>query len=299
MTAPFRYRHLAYVALDVSDLAASISFYRDRVGLLLDREEDGVACLRCSAMPQNLVLRQGPEPGLARVAFELESGGDLDRAFDYLAAEGFAPVWLDPADCRALRFGRGLRFREPGCGLTFEFHVDPDAPATAFTPTLTDIARLGHVVLNVADFDAVHATLVDRLNFRVSDHVPGRISFLRVFPNRYHHSFAILKGAADGYNHVNFMVTDIDDIGRAMNRMKQADVPIVFGPGRHLPSGSIFLYFLDPDGMTAEYSFGMEEFDEDGARPPRVLDPTPDVLDTWGSIPDPRFAKGGRILSGE
>jgi 2,3-dihydroxy-p-cumate/2,3-dihydroxybenzoate 3,4-dioxygenase len=82
-----------------------------------------------------------------------------------------------------------------------------------------------------------------------------------------------------------------------MNRMKKADVPIVFGPGRHLPSGSIFLYFLDPDGMTAEYSFGMEEFEPEGAREPRVLDPTAEVLDTWGSVPDPRFGQQGAILS--
>src|SRR3546814_20766507 len=77
------------------------------------------------------------------------------------------------------------------------------------------------------------------------------------------------------------MVSDIDDVGRAINRMKKAEVPIVFGPGRHEPSGSIFLYFLDPDGMTAEYSFGMEEFDEVGAREPRELEAKPEVLDTW------------------
>lgn len=296
MTAPFRYRRLAYVALDVSDLDQSIHFYRDLVGLRLDREIDGCVHLRCSDLPQNLILARGDTPGLARVAFELESRGDLDRAFDYLGAEGFSPVWVDSEEAAALKVSAALRFREPGCGLLLEFHIDPEL-AGPFSPSHTDIARLGHVVLNVADFDAVHASLVGKLNFLVSDHVPGKVAFLRAFPNRYHHSLAILKGPVDNYNHTNFMVSDIDDVGRAMNRMKAADVPIVFGPGRHLPSGSIFLYFLDPDGMTAEYSFGMEEFEEEGARAPRVLDPVPEVLDTWGSIPDPRFGKHGAILA--
>src|SRR3546814_17696081 len=49
--------------------------------------------------------------------------------------------------------------------------------------------------------------------------------------------------------------------------------------------------------MTAEYSFGMEEFDEVGAREPRELEAKPEVLDTWGSVPDPRFGKGGAILT--
>jgi 2,3-dihydroxy-p-cumate/2,3-dihydroxybenzoate 3,4-dioxygenase len=297
MTVPFRYRRLSYVALDVSDVARSAAFYRDLVGLTVDREHGGATFLRCSELPQNLVLEHGAVPGLSRVAFELESRADLDRAFQYLVAEGFVPEWVRPDETEALRLGAALRFREPGCGLLLEFHVDPAPASRPFEANHTDIARLGHVVLNVADFDAVNASLTGKLGFVTSDHVPGKVGFLRAYPNKYHHSFAILKGPADGFNHVNFMVRDIDDVGKAINRMKKADVPIVFGPGRHLPSGSIFLYFLDPDGMTAEYSFGMEEFAETGAREPRELDPTPEVLDTWGSIPDPRFGKQGAILT--
>ena len=295
MTAPFRYRRLAYIALDVADLDRSLAFYRDLVGLTLDRRDASTAYLRCSDLPQNIVLRKGDSIGLARAAFELESRADLDRAFTYLEAEGFAPAWVSAAQTAELKVAAALRFHEPGCGLTFEFHVDPETRDN-FEADHTAIARLGHVVLNVADFDAVQASLVGKLNFLISDHVPGKVAFLRAFPNRYHHSFAILKGTSDGYNHVNFMVSDIDDVGRAINRMKKADVPIVFGPGRHLPSDSIFLYFLDPDGMTAEYSFGMEEFDEVGARAPRELEAVPEVLDTWGSVPDPRFGKHGAIL---
>lgn len=295
MPAPFRYHRLAYVALDVTDIARSTTFYRDLVGLTVDREQSGTTYLSCSELPQNLVLQQGEQAGLQRVAFELESRDDLDRAFDYLAQEGFAPEWASAEVAADLRVGAALRFREPACGLLFELHVEPGAPSVAYEPNHTDIARLGHVVLNVADFDAVHASLA-KLNFVVSDHVPGKVEFLRAFPNRYHHSMAVLKGATDGYNHVNFMVSDIDDVGRALNRMKKADVPIVFGPGRHVPSGSIFLYFLDPDGMTAEYSFGMEEFEEHDARQPRDLDPTPETLDSWGSVPDPRFGQHGAIL---
>lgn len=296
MTAPFRYRRLSYVALDVADIDRSLAFYRDLVGLTVDRRQGDSIHLRCSELPQNLIIRRGNTPGLARVSFELESRADLDSAFAYLEAEGFAPTWLDAEEAAELQLGAALRFREPGCGLHFEFHADP-ALRGAFEAGHTAIARLGHLVLNVADFAAVQASLVGKLNFLISDHVPGKIAFLRAFPNRYHHSFAILTGPADGYNHVNFMVSDIDDVGRAINRMKAADVPIVFGPGRHEPSGSIFLYFLDPDGMTTEYSFGMEEFAEEGAREPRALEAKPEVLDTWGSIPDPRFGKGGAILA--
>src|SRR3546814_9639571 len=66
-----------------------------------------------------------------------------------------------------------------------------------FAASHTAIARLGHVVLNVADFATVESSLVGKLNFLISDHVPGKIAFLRAFPNRYHHSFAILTGRSE------------------------------------------------------------------------------------------------------
>jgi 2,3-dihydroxy-p-cumate/2,3-dihydroxybenzoate 3,4-dioxygenase len=91
------------------------------------------------------------------------------------------------------------------------------------------------------------------------------------------------------------MVSDIDDVGRAWHRMTKAGVKIAFGIGRHPPSGSVFLYFYDPDGMTVEYSFGMEEFPEAGAREPRMLEPVPESLDTWGAVPDAAFGRVGVI----
>ena len=94
------------------------------------------------------------------------------------------------------------------------------------------------------------------------------------------------------------MVTDIDDIGCAATRLREAGVPIVFGPGRHLPSTSIFLYFLDPDGLTIEFSFGMEQIDEHAGREPRMLELHPRTMDIWGSAPDPRFGRDGVIVTG-
>jgi len=96
-------------------------------------------------------------------------------------------------------------------------------------------------------------------------------------------------------HHVNFMVTEIDDIGRALHRFRAQGAPIVHGPGKHPTSGSVFLYFLDPDGITLEYSFGMEEFLETGAREPRTLPAAPESIDSWGAVRDPRMGSVGEI----
>lgn len=297
MTHPIRYSRLGYCRLHVTDLAKSVAFYRDLMGLMLAREEGQTAWLRCSDKPYDLVLEQGRAAGLSGVGFELETAAGLEHAFARIADLGYAPEWNDAARNAAQQVASGFRFRNPDTGLELDFYAGQAVADTAYQPTVTKIERLGHVVLNCKSYADAHRFWVDDLGFAISDHVPGKIAFLRAWPNPLHHSFALLEGAEDGLNHFNFMVTDIDDVGTAMNRLKKADVPIVFGPGRHLPSTSIFIYFLDPDGITTEYSFGMEEIPEDAPRAPRDLEPKPEVLDTWGSIPDPRFGKGGVIVN--
>lgn len=295
MSAPFRYRKLGYAALTVTELARSVVFYRDLLGLDLVEQSVDTACLRCSRDHHNLVLVQGSVPGLKRVGFELENDAELEKAFVHFEARGLAPQRLGKAEAQALRQGTTFRVREPHSGLQFEFYGSTTVLARAYVPTVAKIARMGHVVIGSADFAGTYAALTNDFGFEVSDFVEDRFSFLRCFPNPYHHSFAVGAAAESHLHHINFMVTDIDDVGRAFHRMNKAGVKIAFGIGRHPPSGSVFLYFYDPDGMTVEYSFGMEEFPELGAREPRRLEPVPESLDTWGAVPDALFGKVGRI----
>ena len=119
---------------------------------------------------------------------------------------------------------------------------------------------------------------------------------MRCHPSPYHHGVALIKAAAPQLHHVNFMVSEVDDIGRAIARFAKNGVRVVYGPGRHPPSGSVFLYFLEPDGLTLEYSFGMEEFPELEARRPRLFEPIRDSYDYWASFRDlERYAAVGAI----
>lgn len=293
---PIRYSRLGYATLQVTDLERTARFYDDLVGLERCEAPEGEVWLRCSDKPYDIVLVEGDEPGLAAVGFEIENEKELQKAFDHIAGCGYSPEWTDSESCARHRVKAGFTFRNPDTGLLLDYYHGQEIVAP-FEPTLAKIARLGHVVLNVADYPTAHKFWVESLGLAISDHVPGRIAFLRAWPNALHHSFALVQGETDGLNHVNFMVEDIDDIGKGMNRMKKADVPIVFGPGRHEPSTSIFLYWLDPDGMSVEYSFGMEEIHEHDEHVPRELEPKPEVLDTWGSVADPRFGKTGKIIA--
>jgi len=297
--ADFRYEKLGYGALDVTDLDASIAFYRDLVGLTLVSRTDSVAFLRCSSAHHDLVLYKAATAGLRRAAYKVASAADLDRAFATFESRQMQPKWLEADQCAALSQGRTFRVREPHSGLQFELFDRMTHMAEPYLPSLTKIARIGHIVVGTQHYEQAVDCLNQTFNFALSDFVDGKFSWMRCFPNPLHHTFAIGKSDRTHLHHVNFMVTDIDDIGNAMNRMKAADVPIVFGPGRHLPSTSIFLYFLDPDGMTIEFSFGMEELHEGSARNPRMLEMSARTMDMWGSAPKPEFGKSGAVAAAD
>lgn len=295
-----RYVRLGYVALNVADLDRSASFYEEMVGLERVAAPAGTALFRCSDRHHDIALYQG-EPGLKRFAWEMESEAALAAVRASLEGAGTATRDIPAADLAALGVAAGLRAVEPTTGAAFEFFLAAPAAASAYTPTHTRIERLGHLVLASPVPDDTERFMTDVLNFRVSDRVEGVACFMRCFPNPLHHSFGV--GRAGGgeamLQHVNFMVTEIDDIGRALNRFRRGEVPIVFGPGRHPTSESVFLYFLDPDGLTVEYSYGMEEFPETGDRAPRRFPLAPESVDVWGGRAQRAFGQVGTIERGD
>jgi 2,3-dihydroxy-p-cumate/2,3-dihydroxybenzoate 3,4-dioxygenase len=294
-----RYAQLGYVALNVSDLDRSRRFYEDIVGLApVEDAQAGRVLFRCSAKHHDVLLSQSSAPGLKRIGWEMEGPEALQAASAHFTGLGLDPAPVNRDETAALGVSDdAFRIREPASGVVFEFYSSM-APAPApFTPTQAKIQRLGHVVVAVKDLAAVERFCLEEMNFRASDRIKGAVTFLRCFPNPFHHSLGLSQSRGNGFHHVNFMVTEVDDIGRAMWRMKRNAVPVTFGPGRHPPSDSMFFYFADPDGMWVEYSFGMEEFPEHDAREPRLMPMALESIDYWGATPDPKHPQRGEIES--
>jgi 2,3-dihydroxy-p-cumate/2,3-dihydroxybenzoate 3,4-dioxygenase len=294
-----RYKQLGYAALNVTDLDRSLAFHRETLGLELNPHVErafGALLLRSPASSCNVALYAASEPGLRRVAFELEAADYLDVARRHLDGLGVRTWDVPDADLQAFAQSAAFRFAEPATGLTVELYAgDGSHPPQPPTQSLTNISRLGHVVVYVKDAPRFVNFFLEELNFRASDFV-GDAAFLRCFPVPYHHSFAVVPGPENRLNHINFLVEHLDDVGRALYRLKAQNVPIVFGPGRHPPSGSVFLYFTDPDGFTFEFSTGMEEFAEVDPRDPRHLPLTPASLDYWGSPRTKDYGQVGRFV---
>lgn len=292
-----RYQKLGYVELNVSDLARSREFYRDMVGLEYVGPHGATERFRCDPEePYSVVLHQSAAPGFKRAGWILENAAQFAVLQDRLDAAGCPWEALDEAECADRGFLRAVRTVEKHTRATLEFYLP--AGERSMRPvhtTHTAFQRLGHVVFATPERAAAIAFFRDVLNFKESDSVGESITFMRPFPSPWHHGIGIGRAARPQFHHLNLMVSEIDDIGKGLNRARRNGVPVVFGPGRHIASGSVFLYFLDPDETTLEYSFGMEEFPEIDPREPRLLPPVPESLDSWGAVRESGMAAKGEM----
>jgi 2,3-dihydroxy-p-cumate/2,3-dihydroxybenzoate 3,4-dioxygenase len=297
---PFRYRKPGYVALNVSDVGRTAAFAQDIVGLEdSGTGPDGQRYFRCGPDRHCIVLYKSDQPGFKRGAFELESEADVERAFGYYTDLGWRPEWLGDEEriINNLTLTPAFRVQEKMTGATFEYYGRMDQTIVRFPARLAKIQRLGHFALSVPDVVATAKHMEQTMGFIVSDYVSKFAALMRAFPNPNHHSFALAFSSTGKphFNHVNFMVSDIDDVGSLKYRLERHQIKIVFGMGRHPTSDSVFLYFLDPDGLTWEYSYGMEQFPETGYRQARAMSARPEDFDVWGARPEPEFSKTGVI----
>ncbi|HWO40979.1 MAG TPA: VOC family protein [Candidatus Eisenbacteria bacterium] len=137
------------------------------------------------------------------------------------------------------------------------------------------IAKLGHVVLRVADLERSTAFYTQILGFKVSDvypetMMPGGMVFLRC--NTDHHCLALVGGGEPGANrelhHVAFEVATLAEVLRARDRLRHHKVPIDF-EGRRRAGCQIAVEFRDPDNHSVEIYWGVDQVGSDGrVRPP-------------------------------
>ncbi len=134
---------------------------------------------------------------------------------------------------------------------------------TTQRPTIEppEILRLGHVVLEVADFQDTCAWYTQHFGFIPSDVqvLPDgspAVAFLRL--NRGdipadHHTLALAQGFMPCYSHSAFEVIDADAVGMGQRVLRERGWKHAWGIGRHILGSQIFDYWEDPWGDKHEH----------------------------------------------
>jgi hypothetical protein len=117
------------------------------------------------------------------------------------------------------------------------------------------------------------------LGLRCSGWLGDWFGFLRCGPD--FHTVAIVRGEHANLHHISFELRGHEEWMRGVGRVLGAGVPMPFGLGSHVPAGSSFAYFLDPNGNTSEYIIPQEQIVDDRAYQPKVW--AGNVADVWGT----------------
>jgi 2,3-dihydroxy-p-cumate/2,3-dihydroxybenzoate 3,4-dioxygenase len=281
---------IRYVRLGTRDLAAADRFARDIVGLQFVREENGARYYRSDDRDHTLVYFEG-DPRDHTVAFELADAAALQDAGKQLSNAGVQVHEGSAAECEMRRVGAFIRFADP-TGNIVEAVVRPQHSGRRyFASRDAGITGFSHIGLCSTSAPRDERFWCETLGARVSDRI-GDAALLRIDP--VHHRVALFPTTRAGIQHVNHQVASIDDVMRSWYTLREQDVRIVFGPGRHPTSGAVFLYFEGPDGMIYEYSTGVRHIapEEEAGYRPRQFPAVPQSFCMWGSEPDiPEFRR--------
>ena len=249
----------AWAELVVRDLAASRAFYVGVLGLVVTHEDDDAIYLRAfeEYLHHSLILRRGPVPALAVLAYRVRTPADVDAAADYYAALG---VRVERRAAGATRgIGAAVRVEDP-LGFPIEFFFEADH-VERFTRRYDvqgagAISRLDHFNVVTPDVDAARG-YYEGLGFRVSEDIQddeGTVYAAWLYRKATVHDVALTGGDGPRLHHIAFATherTQILHICDRLGALRESD-RIERGPGRHGVSNAFYLYLRDPDGHRIE-----------------------------------------------
>jgi len=281
---------IRYVRMGTRDLDAAIEFATKIVGLELAGRDgkwayfksDKVA-VRGDTRDHTLAYFEG-DPADHTVGLELKNPDDLDKVGAELDNAKY-PTRLGTKDeCEQRRVTAFIATQDP-TGNKIEILARPFHTGVRFFPGRdAGITHFSHIGLNTTDPKRDEKFWTTVFNARVSDWL-GDTPLFRI--HTAHHSVVLFPTTRPGIQHINHQVEDIDDVMRSWYFLKERNINIVFGPGRHPLSGAMMVYFEGPDGMVFEYSVGVKHImpaDEATYRP-RQFPFERYALDMWGSLP--------------
>jgi 2,3-dihydroxy-p-cumate/2,3-dihydroxybenzoate 3,4-dioxygenase len=272
---------IAYVRSGVADLGSAVRFATEIVGLELVAPADsgGLAYLRADWRHHCLAMVEGTS-GVLASGFAVADADALDAAETELERSGLAVCRGSATEARSRRVREFIAFDDPfGNRIELVSQQETVARPVAFARQ-AGITGFGHLCLDAPDVHEAHKFWSTRFNARVSDWLGDAACLMRIDP--VHHKLAVFRGDGPGLCHMNFQVATIDDLFRNWHFLRDSNVEIEMGPGRHPQSAAIFVYFQGPENFTYEYSFGVRRIEDEASWVPRTFDPAePGSIDMW------------------
>jgi 3,4-dihydroxy-9,10-secoandrosta-1,3,5(10)-triene-9,17-dione 4,5-dioxygenase len=265
---------LGYVVIytDPDTATAWRPFATDVLGLMVSTEpSDGdVLRLRMDERSCRIAIVPAQEEDFA-LGWEYENRQRFEAAAAALSHSGVVLKPLDADELKIRGVAAALRFVDPS-GATAEIFYGPDVdPITHFVSQhgvtfLTGDGGFGHGVLLTNKFDETIRFYEDVLGFRLRDEKPGQLAFMGCNPRE--HSLAVVfvpDMAKASLMHLMIEATELDDVGRAMDRCLEGATPLTVSLGKHWNDHMVSFYLRSPSGFDIEYGWGAKRVEGSSA----------------------------------
>jgi 3,4-dihydroxy-9,10-secoandrosta-1,3,5(10)-triene-9,17-dione 4,5-dioxygenase len=279
---------LGYLGIGAPDPEQWAAFARDVIGLDVLPGAPGETTryrLRMDQHPFRFWLEDAPTGGVAIIGWEISNPASIDELTTRLHSAGVDVVTGTDQECEHRKVARMVHFTGP-CGLRNELFCGRRLAERAFVSPLgvdfvTEEQGLGHLVLQTTHLQDAVDFYCDVLGFRFTDTVEsalGGLTFLRC--NSRHHSLAFTQTKKrEGTHHILCEVTTPDDVGRALDRVRQYRVPLLATLGKHANDGMLSFYMRSPAGFGVEIGSGGVQVDD------RIWVSRTYTADIWGHHP--------------
>ncbi len=265
-------RALGYVRVESTDLEQWHRFGGKVLGLAEGRGPNPEHLyFRMDEMSARIVVEPAAQDRLGCTGWEVADHRALSAAVDHLKHHGVHVEEGTTGEAAERRVEGLVRFEDP-FGNVFElFHGASYEARPVVTPYanafVTGEQGLGHIVLPVTDDEEALRFYADVLGFRLRDSMrmpgefvgkePGSTAWLRFLGcNPRHHSLAFLPMSQANPArcvHIMLEVAKLDDVGRALERVRKHQVPLSATLGRHMNDEMLSFYVKSPGGFDVEY----------------------------------------------
>jgi catechol 2,3-dioxygenase-like lactoylglutathione lyase family enzyme len=286
-----------HVALRLRDPEGAAAYYARVLGLGVTARDGGTGGIALSTLPQGagmvapreLALYPGGAVGLDHYGLAVSPGQTLDAVAETMRSRGLSvdgPRVFEPLH------GPALRFRDFDGYLVELVQPAPPVPRPSGTPP-ANLVKISHINVKSRDPRAAARWWQEVMDFRLSDEIPDEFYWVRC--NSEHATVALVRAETAGVHHIGFEIASWEDILRMLNHFEAHGVRVEFGPGRHGPGHSIFVYFVDPWGIRWELQAEAAHIEDESAHRPGVWDPDrgrAGAVNLWGPRPPESFIRG-------
>ena len=304
-------RALSYLIFARPDLDLAERFLLDFGLQTAHREADRLYMRGTGTTPYCYRIEHAKQARFLGFALEVASHDDLEKLAHLPCASAIEPL-EGPGG------GQRVRLTDPSGFLVEAVHgrqpCEPVARRSALPLNLVDdsprinatqrppiappeVIKLGHVVLELADYQATCAWYTRHFGFIpsdvqvLSDGSPV-VAFMRLDLGDEpadHHTLALAQGFMATYSHSAFEVVDADAVGVGQRILRERGWKHAWGIGRHILGSQIFDYWQDPWGLKHEHYCDGDLFTAD--HPVGLHEVSAEAMSQWGQRMPKSFTK--------